>query len=203
MRDVMATCGEHSTPKNGTSACYISNHGAGTTFTGTVTLTAYDHFGTGAGVSVLTKHVEMAAGPGTIEWFDADLPAGNTTSVISTVRNAKGDLMSEHMVQQVKPMYMRVPVAKLSFKIAEVANKDGTIDIAVSSDKVALWVTLTTLAQGHFSDNAFFLPATTKTVQFIPNSQSTANEDLRMLKGTLRIEDLSMYRPLEEPPMVF
>ena len=80
MRDVMATCGEHSPPKNGTSACYISNHGAGTTFNGTVTLTAYDHFGTGAGVSVLTKHVEMAAGPGTIEWFDADLPAGNTTS---------------------------------------------------------------------------------------------------------------------------
>ena len=197
MRDVMATCGEHSTPKNGTSACYISNHGAGTPFTGTVTLTAYDHFGTGAGISVLTKHVQMAAGPGAIEWFDVDLPAGNTTAVISTVRDAKGSLMSEHMVQLVKPMDMRVPHAKLSFKIAEVANKDGTIDIAVSSDKVALWVTLTTLAQGHFSDNAFFLPATTKTIQFVPNSLSTASEDLHVLKDTLRIEDFSMYRPLE------
>ena len=104
--------------------------------------------------------------------------------------------MSEHMVQQVKPMDMRVPVAKLSFKIAEVANKDGTIDIAVTSDKVALWVTLTTLAQGHFSDNAFFLPATTKTIQFVPNRLTGASEDLRTLKKTLRIEDFSMYRPL-------
>ena len=79
------------------------------------------------------------------------------------------------------------------------ANADGTIDIAVSSDKVALWVTLTTLAQGRFSDNAFLLPATTKTIQFVPNSPSpstSAAEDMRVLKESLRIEDFSMYRPL-------
>jgi beta-mannosidase len=248
MRDVMATCGKHSRPSaNGTAswACYVSNHGAGVTFSGTVTLTAYDHFGTGSGVVVASKQMEMSAGPGAIEWFDADLPAGNTSSVISTVRDSKGELMSEHMVQLVKPMEMRVPVAKLSFKVANgafrkrrgvydydyfpfihlgcqdrlgtnvrkpeqtrafflvawlaAANADGTIDIAVSSDKVALWVTLTTLAQGRFSDNAFLLPATTKTIQFVPNSPSpstSAAEDMRVLKESLRIEDFSMYRPL-------
>ena len=59
--------------------------------------------------------------------------------------------MSEHMVQLSKPMDMRVPITKLAFKVAAAANQDGSIDIAVTSDKVALWVVLTTLAQGRFS----------------------------------------------------
>ena len=202
MKDVMATCGEHARSRNGTSACYVSNHGAGIPFTGTVPLTAYDHFGSGKAVGggkvvVASKPVVMAAGPGALEWFNAELPPGNTSSIISTVHDSEGKLMSEHMVQLVKPVDMRVPVTKLAFRIAPTTNTDGTIDITVSSDKVALWVTLTTLAQGRFSDNAFFLPATTKTVQFIPFSPSTAADDLHVLKASLRIEDFSMYRPLD------
>jgi hypothetical protein len=57
-------------------------------------------------------------------------------------------------------------------------------------------VTLTTLAQGRFSNNAFFLPATTKTIQFLPFSPATASDDLQVLQASLRIEDFSMYRPL-------
>ena len=55
---------------------------------------------------------------------------------------------------------------------------------------------MSTLAQGRFSDNAFFLPAATKTVQFVPFSASTAAEDLATLKASLRVEDYSMYRSL-------
>ena len=196
MTDVMASCGELSYSKNGTSTCFVSNHRAGLPFHGTVTLTAYDHFGDGAGAVVVNKTMAMAEGPGALEWFNADLPAGNTTSIISTVHDEAGAVVSEHMVQLVKPRDMAVAVAKLSFEVAHAANKDGTIDIVVTSDKVAIWVTLTTLAQGRFSDNAFFLPATTKTVQFIPFSPSTAAEDLKVLQDSLRIEDFSMYRPL-------
>ena len=111
-----------------------------------------------------------------------------------------GAVVSEHMVQLVTPEHIRVPAAKVSFKVAPKANADGTIDIAVTSDKVALWVTLTTLAQGRFSDNAFFLPAATKTVQFVPFSPSTAPFDLAVLQASLRVEDFSMYRPLTPPP---
>ena len=202
MRDVMATCGELSGPfpnPNETKACYISNHRAGLPFAGTVTLTEYDHFGSGAGSVVVEKTFGLGEGPGVVEWFNVDgLPSGVNSTVISTVRDTQtGTVMSEHMIQLVKPMHKRVPVAKLSFTIAEKANADGTIDIVVASDKVALWVTLTTLAQGRFTDNAFFLPATTKTIQFIPFSPSTENEDLAQLKQSLRIEDFSMYRPLD------
>ena len=192
----MATCGVVSGSKNNTNVCYISNHRAGLPFRGTVTLTAYDHFGTGKGVVLTQKHFALSEGPGVVDWFAAQLPFGNTTSVVSTVRDAKGVTLSEHMVQLVKPMLMRVPVAKISLKIAKAANADGSIDITVTSDRVALWVTLTTLAQGRFSDNAFLLPATTKTVQFIPFSPSTAAHDYPALESSLRVEDFSMYRPV-------
>ena len=196
----MSTCGDMARSRNGTLACYISNHGAAATFTGTVTMTSYDHFGSGAGTVVTKKRFTLPEGPGAIEWFNVDsLPSShrNTTSVISAVHDSAGALVSEHLIQLINPMYMRVPLAQLSFKIAETANTDGTIDIAVSSDKVALWVTLTTLAQGRFSDNVFFLPATTKVVQFIPFGPSTAKDDHAVLEASLRIEDFSMYRPLE------
>ena len=58
-----ATCGDLAGSKDGTSACYVSNHGAGTAFSGTVSLTAYEHFGSGAGVVVVSRPVAMAAGP--------------------------------------------------------------------------------------------------------------------------------------------
>lgn len=193
MVDVMSTCGNRAGVQNGSSVCYISNHRAGMGFEGTVTLTSYDHFGDGAGVVVAHKEFVLPAGPGVIQWFTAELPTGNTSSIISTVRNNNGAVLSEHMVQLVKPLALRVPVTKLSFKISDAANSDGTIDIMVSSDKVALWVTLTSLAQGRFSENAFFLPATTRTIQFIPFSPSTAAYDHKTLQASLRIEDFSMY----------
>ena len=199
MRDVMATCGDLSGSRNGTSACYVSNHAAGLPFSGQVTLAAYDHFGDGTAQVLLRKTVALEAGPGAITWFNTKLPPGNTSSVIATVTDSiTAKVVSEHMIQLVKPMALRVPSAQVAFKVAKQPNTDGTVDITVTSDKVALWVTLTTLAQGRFSDNAFFLPATAKTVRFVPfvsGAVAIANE-IATLRASLRIEDFSMYRPL-------
>eukprot|EP00038_Savillea_parva_P004143 m.134586 g.134586 ORF g.134586 m.134586 type:complete len:1103 (-) comp11390_c0_seq3:144-3452(-) len=193
MTDVMATCGAN-------NQCYLSNHRASRPFSGTVTLTAYDHFGNGTGRVVYHEAMSLPEGPGAVGWFNTSLPAGNTTALISTVKGEDGSVISEHMVQLVRPMALLVPNATVSFNVSEARNPDGTIDVAVTSDKVALWVTLTTLAQGRFSDNAFFLPATTKTVQFIPFSASTSGSDLDVLKSSLRVEDYSMYKSLPPAP---
>ena len=109
-----------------------------------------------------------------------------------------GVVVSEHMLQLVTPEHLCVQAAALSFRIADAANADGTIDIAVTSDKVALWVTLTSLAQGRFSDNAFFLPATSKTVRFVPFSSnaSAVADNMAALITSLRVEDYSMYRSM-------
>ena len=73
MTDVMATCGDLSSKipnPNGTKACYISNHGAGLTFAGSVTLSAYENFGDGTAVVVVNKTVALSEGPGALEWFE-------------------------------------------------------------------------------------------------------------------------------------
>lgn len=170
----------------------------------------------------------LAEGPGAILWFTLpagkSLPSGNDTALISTVTDESGAVVSEHMVQLVTPQQIQVPVAKVTAKVcentsstflnrllhfrwytqvSEKSNADGTINITVSADKVALWVTLTSMAQGHFSDNTFFLPGTTKLVQFIPFSPLTAMEDLGVLQRSLRVEDLSMYRALPLPPTTY
>ena len=63
------------------------------------------------------------------------------------------------------------------------------MDITVTADHVAMYVTLTTLAHGRFSDNAFLLDDGKATVQFIP----FGDLDLATLKASLRIEDASTY----------
>jgi hypothetical protein len=219
MADVMATCGAtanihgHPAPPD-QNQCYLSNHRPSRSFNGTVTLTTYEHFGESAPKVLLHKQMALPAGPGAIEWFGpAALPVGNDSSLISTVRDEDGAIVSEHMVQLVTPEHIRVPVAKVTFEIAEAANADGSINVSVASGKtVALWVTLTSMAEGRFSENAFFLPATViKTIQFIPFTAATASAaaaataevegtNLAVLKATLRVEDLSMYRSLAPAP---
>jgi hypothetical protein len=201
MTDVMATCGAlYREPAQ--QRCYLSNHRASRPFRGTVTLTAYDHFGDGSGEVLMAQEMALPQGPGAIAWFSppAPLPPGNTTSVVSTVTDEAGAVVSEHVVQLATPQFIRVPDAAVTLAVADAPRADGSIDIAVTSDRVALWVTLTTLAQGRFSDNAFLLPATTKTVRFVPFSASTAAQDLAALKASLRVEDFSMYRSLPPRP---
>jgi hypothetical protein len=207
MTDVMATCGATANMHGRPAApdqnqCYLSNHRPSRAFSGTVTLTSFDHFGDGTGKVLLQHAAALPQGPGAIEWFGprGALPAGNDSALISTVRDEGGAVVSEHMVQLATPEHINVPVAKLSLAIADRPNTDGSIDIGVTSDKVALWVTLTTRAAGRFSNNVFFLPATTKTVQFVPFSASTAADDLATLTSSLRVEDLSMYRSLAPSP---
>ena len=62
--------------------------------------------------------------------------------------------------------------------------------VALASSAVALFATLTTLAHGRFSDNAFLLLPVGKTVQFVPFGEL----DLDTLKSTLRVEHVATYR---------
>ena len=68
-------CGDLAGSKNGTNVCYVSNHRAGSKFAGSVTLTAYDHFGDGTGAVVVERPVSLPAGPGALEWFTAAVNA--------------------------------------------------------------------------------------------------------------------------------
>jgi len=63
------------------------------------------------------------------------------------------------------------------------------VAVTLSSTATALFVTLTTLAQGRFSDNALILPPGQTSVAFLPWGPL----DFGLLRTTLRVEHVMGY----------
>jgi len=66
---------------------------------------------------------------------------------------------------------------------------DGSVPITLAASATALFVHLTTLAQGRFSDNSLILRPGSTVVSFIP----WAPLDLALLTTSLRVEHVQMY----------
>lgn len=179
--DVMSSCG-----KGG--QCYVRNDGVAA-FKGTVTVTAL--FLNNASTAVLQRQsVSLPGGSGASAWFtiDSDSLSVNDTVLTADVTSSTGTLLSHNVLLLTPPKYLNLRKANFLLTINPVANPDGTYDVTVTSDQIALYVTLTTLAHGRFSDNTFLLTDET-TVQFIPFLPN----QLHTLQASLRVEDLSAY----------
>ena len=96
-------------------------------------------------------------GAGVIEWFSIDLTAlsFNTTVLLIEVRQGSS-VVSRNVQALAPPKAMQLPRANVTFTVDNVMRDDG-FPIHLRTDAPALYVTLTTLEQGHFSDNAFLL----------------------------------------------
>jgi hypothetical protein len=68
-------------------------------------------------------------------------------------------------------------------------HSDDTVPITLTANATALYVVLTTRAQGRFSDNAVVLEAGQKVVEFLPWSELDA-QGVALLKSSLRVEHL-------------
>jgi hypothetical protein len=80
----------------------------------------------------------------------------------------------------------------LALAVAPAANADGSINVTVTANAApAAFVTLTTAAQGRFSDNVFWITSAgnAKTVAFIPFGQLDAD----LLRASIRVEHLQQY----------
>jgi len=84
-------------------------------------------------------------------------------------------------------------VAHISIRIRR--GDDGTVALEVSSDALALYVWLSTIAVGQFSDNAFHLrPGQRKIVRFEKVPGHEASFDIDQFDRTLRVEHLGSHR---------
>merc|ERR1712166_349973 len=128
----------------------------------------------------------MAAGPGVITWFDLPAAASasldgtkqllqgrlyddahaNANADLSGGGGGKGNgdgasssmpAVCNNIIALTTPGNMKLPHATVTVQAASSANADGSVDVTVTADTVALYVTLTTRAHGRFSDNAFML----------------------------------------------
>lgn len=113
----------------------------------------------------------------------------------SVVDNGSGDLLASNQCLLAPPSAF-LPILRLpgiSFKLEQPPPPVGSpIRVSVSAESPALFVTLTTLAQGHFDNNAFFLsPGKPVDVLFIPLTNDGDNGSVYSeLESTLTIQSL-------------
>ena len=82
--------------------------------------------------------------------------------------------------------------SKASIEV-QVEGIEGKIaKVTLKSTKVGLYVVLTTLAQGRFSDNAILLLPGLTTLEFY----FFGKPDMKLFESSLRVEDLSQYMHL-------
>eukprot|EP01003_Olkasia_polycarbonata_P005258 NODE_47_length_1953_cov_116.009454_g28_i0.p1 GENE.NODE_47_length_1953_cov_116.009454_g28_i0~~NODE_47_length_1953_cov_116.009454_g28_i0.p1 ORF type:complete len:546 (+),score=77.92 NODE_47_length_1953_cov_116.009454_g28_i0:190-1638(+) len=176
--------------------CYVRNDSP-VQFTGQLELQLI-HFN-GKVSNVSTTPVSLPAGAGQQTWMCAkgtrpcttwqDILTGEgcasdgTDCILTAV---VGECFNTHLLAL--PKDLKLSKATVTFKVGT-PSADGSVPITVSSDAVALYVTFTTQASGHFSDNAFFtLPNSPKSISFVPFGPL----DLTQLTSSLRVEHMQM-----------
>jgi len=113
--------------------------------------------------------------------------------VIATVTDTSGSMMmlTRNTVLLTEPYHLQLQPTTVTFTIASSPNPDGSIDITLSKKgpEVALFVTLTTLAAGRFSINAFPFIGNSIVDTFYP----FGDLDIKTLTTSLRVEHANMY----------
>lgn len=192
--DVMSACG---IAKNKNFTCYVNNARADRAFSGTLTLTAVD-LATGVAVEWASMPVAVSAGPIATTWVspvNKFIPNATTTILIAQLTDSNTSaVFDEHIVHLTAPVNLLLSHATVVATVAPAPNADGSVDITVSTNAVALFVTLTTAAPGRFTNNAFhLLPGKPRVIQWLPFVDGDAAADYALLVSSVRIEDMSAY----------
>lgn len=186
--DVMSTCGTG-------GECYIRND-APKPFKGTLTLRS-TAFVDGKVSELIKRDLSLPAGAGVLQWFHSDEVAalnGSTHILESIVTSSDGSVASSNVIPFATPEKMML--AKSNVVVTAVTKENGDMVAHVTTDAVAMYVTLTTLAHGNFEDNSFLLVPPGRDVKFLPAAPSphgSMKECFSAFANSLRVEDVSAY----------
>jgi hypothetical protein len=201
LADVTVACGQK-------GQCYVKNDSP-FPFTGAFIIDSVA-LADGSSTVLYNATVIMARGAGVSQFFGVDVSKVDATQEVLTVQvfNASGERVCNNVIPLLPPVNLSVAMAEVTATVSDTINADGTVDIEVKTDKVAMYVVLTTAAQGRFSDNAFLLKpgsevhyfaclhactwqisctSCLQTIQFVPFHGFDVNE----LKSSLRVEHLA------------
>jgi beta-mannosidase len=136
--------------------------------------------------------LSLPPGPGAAAFFTID-PAIDGAQFVLTARvtAASGEVLTDNLIPLLPPAaWSGLGRATVTAVVdAAPSGPNGEVGITLTSDKVAAFVTLTTMAQGRFSDNAFLMLPGTQRVAFIPWAAGQAP----VLQETLRVEHMASY----------
>jgi beta-mannosidase len=113
----------------------------------------------------------------------------NCIAMLTLRDSASGTLIAENFELLQPPSALVLPTTTVTATVSPSVNPDGSVDITLTTSNTAIFVTMTTLAQGRFSDNAIFLSPGNTTISFIPWSTL----DLALLTSSLRVEHAGTY----------
>merc|ERR1712070_627375 len=157
-----------------------------------------------AKVSVLhERSLSLPAGAGVVQWFQSKEVAaisGNSSAVEAIITNAAGLTISSNLIALATPENMQLSKANVA---VSALLEDGEIVASLTTEAVAMYVTLTTLAHGHFEDNAFLLLPPGRKVKFLlasPSPHGSTEEAFKSFKQSLRVEDVSVYQQAVSEP---
>ena len=149
--------------------------------------------------SAITPHfmlegVELASGPGAIQWFDIPAVTNPNTTVLKAafIDSVTLETIARNTILFITPQFLTLSPVQLSVRVSSSINADASVDVYIAKKAdtpAAVWVTLTTLAQGRFSDNSFVMAEEEVLVQFIPFGPL----DTVLLRKSLRVETANDY----------
>jgi beta-galactosidase/beta-glucuronidase len=108
--------------------------------------------------------------------------------LLMSIESSIGDELYSSFELLAPPKFMTLPKPNVTFSL-KCDPEVGTTEIIVVSDQLALFVGLTTKAQGRFDHNFFILPAGEKKLTFVP----FGHLDCNLLLDSTRIEHVSLY----------
>eukprot|EP01047_Picozoa_sp_COSAG01_P040745 COSAG01_NODE_3448_length_6086_cov_4.407049_8_plen_432_part_00 len=136
--------------------------------------------------------------PHTTGWqaVGCDAIGGNCVLLIDVYNQSDGHANSSpeswSVVPFQPPKHQQLAPAKISWSIGPVSADGNRVKISLRSNATALYVVLTTAAQGRFSDNAFLLRGgVVRDLDFLSWSGAMDSAKVALLQSTLRVEHLA------------
>ena len=117
---------------------------------------------------------------------------GTDCYVLSRVTAPDGSVVAENPQLLEVPGRLAFPSASVVAVVSDAPNPDGSVNVQLQSSATALFVTLTTAAQGRFDPNVIMMPGVSNTtIRFIPFVATPL--DLELLRESLRIDHVAAY----------
>jgi hypothetical protein len=207
-QDVFISCGVFGTA----ASCFARNDNPLHALNAIATVTTLRITGSGTVLQTNTSTISLPHGAGAVTWWclgngSADscesmssylsrmgcsASGSDCVLFLSLSDTTTGSKLATNWELLGLPGHLSLSSPSLSWAIASNPNVDGSVNVTVTANTApAAFVTLTTLAQGRFSDNVFWISTsgTSQTVSFIPFGVL----DLDTLTDTLRVEHLQQY----------
>ena len=152
-----------------------------------------------AGRTLLNKTIALPAGAGQLLWVPAEAAlaacSDGSCALLVKVLDANGETVSENLQTAVVPHKLQLPQhATVSFTIHDEPAAAKGVDITVKASSAAMWVALTSGADGYFSPNWFSLGhGEERAVRFIPFAGIVSPATRALLHKTTRVEHLGEY----------